>query len=43
MTTIREICREAASAISIAAFIEGAVAAVILFGIFVAFVLSVAP
>jgi hypothetical protein len=43
MTTIREVLREAASAISIAAFIEGAVLAGILWGIFVAFALSIAP
>jgi hypothetical protein len=43
MTTIREVLSEAASAISIAAFIEGAVVVVILWGILVAFVLSVMP
>jgi hypothetical protein len=43
MSTIREVITEAASAISIAAFIEGAVLAGILWGIFLAFVLSVSP
>jgi hypothetical protein len=43
MTTMKEVLKEAASAISIGAFIEGAVLAGILWGIFLAFVLSVAP
>lgn len=43
MTTIREVLSEAASAISIAAFIEGAAIAVFLAGVFVAFALAVAP
>jgi hypothetical protein len=41
--TIKEVLHEAASAISIAAFIEGAAIAVFLAGVFVAFALSVAP
>lgn len=43
MPAIKEILHEAASAISIAAFIEGAAIAVFLAGVFVAFALSVAP
>lgn len=43
MPTIKEVLHEAASAISIAAFIEGAAIAVFLAGVFVAFALSVAP
>lgn len=43
MTTIREVLSEAASAISIAAFIEGAAIAVFLAGVAAAFILSVAP
>jgi hypothetical protein len=43
MTNIREICREATSAISIASFIEGGLIALFLAGVLVAFALSVAP
>ena len=43
MSTIKEVLSEAASAISIAAFIEGAAIAVFVAGVFVALALAIAP
>ena len=43
MTTIREVLREAATAVSIAAFIEGVAIVAIIGGIAVAFILAIAP
>lgn len=43
MSTIREVLKEAATAISVAAFIEGVALVAILGGIAAAFILAITP